>query len=63
MNIYIFIYLLKQNMHSEMASTTPRYTRNHIRTPTKSKTPNRGTSMDRKTPMSLADDSEYHPDK
>ena len=33
-----------------------------MRTPNKSKTPIRGTSLDRKTPMSLADDSEYNPD-
>jgi len=33
-----------------------------VRTPNKSKTPIRGTSLDRKTPMSLADDSEYNPD-
>ena len=44
-----------------MISTSPRFNRN-IRTPNKSKTPIRGTSVDRKTPMSLADESEYNPD-
>jgi hypothetical protein len=46
-------------------SQTPRPSRN-VRTPTKnnrSKTPNRGTSSDRKTPTSMADESEYNPDK
>lgn len=54
----------RQNMHSEMTSHTPRFNRNTLRTPIKSKTPNnRGTSLDRKTPMSMADESEYNPDK
>ncbi len=50
-------------MHSEMMSHTPRNNRTTLRTPIKSKTPVRGTSLDRKTPMSMADESEYNPDK
>ena len=51
--------------------TTPRSVRN-LRTPVnnnsnnnsnKSKTPTRSTSMDRKTPMSMADESELNPYK
>lgn len=44
-----------------MGASTPRFNRN-VRTPNKSKTPVRGTSLDRKTPMSMADESEYNPD-
>ena len=53
-----------QHYDKNDGSHTPRPTRN-VRTPTKnrSKTPNRGTSMDRKTPISMIDESEYNPDK
>lgn len=41
---------------------TPRFSRN-IRTPSKSKTNLRAPSLDRKTPTSMADESEFNADK
>lgn len=43
-------------------SHTPRFNRSsQVKTPSKSKS--RATSLERKTPMSMADESEYNPDK
>ena len=44
-------------------AATPRFNARNVKTPVKSKTPNRSTSVDRKTPISIADESEYNPDK
>lgn len=41
---------------------TPRFSRN-IKTPSKSKTNLRAPSLDRKTPTSMADESDYNADK
>ncbi len=46
-------------------ATTPRFNAKpgrDVKTPSKSKTP-RSHSIDRKTPLSMADESEYNPDK
>lgn len=65
---FIRIKVLKKlnsfNFHFKLNDNpnTPRFTRN-IRTPSKSKTNIRATSLDRKTPMSMADESEYSADK
>lgn len=52
-------------VHAYEGSTTPRFNnQRNVKTPVKSKTPNpRSLSIDRKTPLSMADDSDFNPDK